>query len=123
MERPQFTAGRNIAMKVPVHEYESVVAFYADVLGFERLDAPAASATPTVRFAFGDKVLWIDRVPGLSQAEIWLEIVADDVEEAAAYLAARGCARCDDIEPLPPDFRGFWISAPGNIIHLITGAR
>jgi catechol 2,3-dioxygenase-like lactoylglutathione lyase family enzyme len=120
MTRPRYGPGRNIAMKVPAHEYERTVAFYRDVLGLEELEGAPPSATETARFAFGDKVLWVDRVPGISQAEIWLEIVSDDVEAAAAHLEASGCARRDEIEPLPPDFEGFWISSPSNIIHLVT---
>jgi catechol 2,3-dioxygenase-like lactoylglutathione lyase family enzyme len=118
---PHYAPGRNIAMKVPSHEYERTVAFYRDVLGLEELKGAPQSATDTVRFAFGDKVLWIDRMAGMSQAEIWLEIVTHDVEGAAAHLEAHGCARRDEVEPLPPGFEGFWISSPSNIIHLVTG--
>lgn len=117
--KPRCHSGRNIAMKVPAHEYERTVAFYRDVLGFESL-ADADSATESARFAFGDKVLWIDRVPGLSQAEIWLEVVTEDVEAAAARLEEAGCARRDEIEPLPEGFHGFWVANPANIIHLVT---
>jgi predicted enzyme related to lactoylglutathione lyase len=118
---PRYSPGRNIAMKVPSHDYERTVGFYREVLRLEELEGAPQSATETVRFAFGDKVLWIDRVAGMSQAEIWLEIVTDDVEGAAAHLEAHGCARRDEVEPLPPDFKGFWISSPSNIIHLVTG--
>jgi len=48
-------------MKVPAHEYAATVGFYRDVLGFEELSSPEE----TPRFAFGDKVLWIDRVAGI----------------------------------------------------------
>lgn len=117
-----FRPGRNIAMKVPAHEYEQTVIFYRDVLGFEAL-ADASSSTESVRFAFGDKILWVDRMPGLSQAEIWLEVIADDVEAAAERLQQAGCARRDEIEALPPDFEGFWIANPANIIHLVDAAH
>ena len=30
--------------------------------------------------------------------------------------------RCDDIEPLPPGFRGFWVSSPASIVHLVFEA-
>lgn len=118
--KPQYAPGRNIAMKVPAHEYEQTVAFYRDALGLPELDDSVPSSTESSRFAFGDKILWIDRVPGLSQAELWLEVVTDDVELAASHLEANGCARRDEIEPLPPGFRGFWVSNPANIIHLVT---
>jgi catechol 2,3-dioxygenase-like lactoylglutathione lyase family enzyme len=118
--KPRFRPGRNIAMKVPAHEYERTVAFYRDVLGFRQLGGGAPGSTESARFEFGDKTLWIDRVAGMSQAEIWLEILTDDPEQAARHLAQHGCARRDEIEPLPADFRGYWIAGPGNIIHLVT---
>lgn len=121
--KPKFAAGRNIAMKVPAHEYDRTVRLYRDVLCLHELTEPAASSTESVRFAFGDKVLWIDRVSGLSQAEIWLEIVADDPEAAAAYLVDHGCSVCNEIEALPEGFRGCWISSPCNIVHLVALAE
>jgi len=120
--QPFFKAGRNIAMKVPPHEYESTRAFYRDVLGLKELTAPADSATESTRFDFGDKVLWIDRADGLSRAEIWLEIVTDDVEAAAEYFQHHRIQRRDEIEALPDGFRGFWLASPAGIIHLVTTA-
>jgi predicted enzyme related to lactoylglutathione lyase len=120
--KPTFTPGSNIAMKVPAHEYEKTVAFYREVLGLQMIDGDAVSATPTTRFAFGDKVLWIDRVETLSQSETWLEVIADDLEAAASYLADHGIARRDEIEPLPAGFEGFWIASPCNAIHLVTNS-
>ena len=104
-----FKPGDNIAMKVPPHEHEATVVFYRHVLGLEELTDEISDATP--RFKFGDKVLWIDRVPGISQAEIWLEICTDDPNEASGYLAQQGVIRCDQIERLPEGFNGFWISS------------
>ncbi len=40
---------------------------------------PLTNHLPNVGFEFGSKQLWIDKVARLSQAEIWLEIVTDDV--------------------------------------------
>lgn len=120
--KPEFRPGRNIAMKVPAHEHDRAVAFYRDVLGLEPAGEEPFAGGTSVRFRFGDRVLWIDPVPGLSQAEIWLEVVTDDVTAAAAYLAGQDCARRDGIEPLPEGFEGFWLAGPGNIIHLVTGA-
>ena len=115
-----FEPGRNIAMKVPAHEYESTVAFYRDVLGFQPIQGQALSSTDSVRFAFGDKVLWIDKVPTLSQAEIWLEVVTTNLVDAARQLEDHGCCRRDEIETLPEGFKGFWVSSPANIIHLVA---
>jgi catechol 2,3-dioxygenase-like lactoylglutathione lyase family enzyme len=118
--KPVFRAGRNIAMKVPEHEYERTVAFYRDTLGFQLLAGTAPGSAETTAFEFGDKVLWIDRVTTLSQAEVWLEVVAEDIDGAAEHLRRQGCLRRDGIEPLPPGFKGFWVANPSNIIHLIA---
>ncbi len=118
--RPAFSPGRNIAMKVPAHEYERTVDFYRNVLGLHQLADTAPGSAETTAFAFGDKVLWIDRVPGISQAELWLEIATDDLDAAAEHLRRNGCARRDEIEPLPEGFGGFWLASPCNVIHLVT---
>ncbi|ADB15107.1 conserved hypothetical protein [Pirellula staleyi DSM 6068] len=114
-----FKAGRNIAMKVPSHLYEATVAFYRDVIALPTLTANDAA----VSFAFGDKQLWIDRVPTLSQAEVWLEVVTDDLVSAEKALENWGIVRCDEIEQLPDGFHGFWIANPASIIHLIAEAK
>ena len=68
---PRFLPGRNMAMKVPTHEYTSTVAFYRETLRLKELTPNDADGEQTPRFEFGDKVLWLDRVAGISQAEIW----------------------------------------------------
>lgn len=118
--KPTFTPGKNIAMKVPTHEYEATVSFYRTVLELKEIPVKEKDQDHTVRFQFGDKVLWIDNVPTISQAETWFEIVTDDAEEASKYLAQHGCHRRDEIEPLPDHFDGFWVSSPSNIIHLVS---
>jgi catechol 2,3-dioxygenase-like lactoylglutathione lyase family enzyme len=110
-----FAAGRNIAMKVPPHQYEATVSFYRDVLGLKELTTHA----PSVGFQFGSNNLWIDRVAGMSQAETWLEVVTNDIAAAAEHLDAAGVVRRDEIEPLPKEFQAFWISSPASIIHLV----
>ena len=77
---------------------------------------------PDVAFALGANRLWIDRVPGMSQAELWLELIADDVAATARHLEAAGVVRCDGIEPPPEGFEGFWISSPASIGHLVSQA-
>jgi hypothetical protein len=57
----EFTPGNNIAMKVPVHEFDRTVAFYRDVLGFEEIEASSPDDIESVTFKFGDKNLWIDK--------------------------------------------------------------
>lgn len=118
---PTYSGGRNIAMKVPPHQYDETVRFYRDVIGLAQI----GGHEPAVGFHFGANQLWIDQAPGMSQAEIWLEIVMDDKDAAADHLAKAGIARRDEIEPLGPDFNGFWVSSPSSIIHLVdekTGA-
>jgi hypothetical protein len=113
-----FTPGKNIAMKVPVHEYEATIKFYREILGFKELTPEGES---DCRFDFGGKVLWIDCVSTISQAEIWLEVnCRNPLDQAAAELEALNVTRCDEIEPLPDGFPGFWIKSPGNIVHLVT---
>ena len=118
--KPKFLPGKNIAMKVPSHEYERTIDFYENILGFRRKQATSPDQFESVVFEFGEKNLWIDNVNTISQAELWLEIETSNVEEAKAYLADNGCVICDEIEPLPESFRGFWISSPSNIIHLVV---
>lgn len=55
-----------------------------------------------------------------SQAEIWLELNTSDVQSAAGYLKSAGIVRRDEIEALPEDFEGFWITSPASIIHLVA---
>ncbi|MEQ9362941.1 MAG: hypothetical protein RIF32_01785 [Leptospirales bacterium] len=112
----KFRAGPNIAMKVPPHQYEATVRFYRDVLGFARIESEA----PHSVFEFGDKQLWIDRVSGVSQAEIWLQVQTNDIGCATEYLAEAGVVRCDEIETLPEGFAGCWISSPAAVIHLVS---
>lgn len=91
----EFEPGKNIAMKIPAHEYENTVRFYGDVLRFKELTGSGENDTP--KFEFGDKVLWLDCMPGLTQSEIWLEVVASNVEEASDYLKEQGCYRRDEM--------------------------
>lgn len=102
-------------MKVPPHLYEATVQFYRDVLGLREI----TKHVPAVGFEFGSNNLWIDRVPGISQAEIWLEVVTNNLDAASALLAEAGVVRCDEIEPLPEGFQGFWVSSPASIVHLV----
>jgi catechol 2,3-dioxygenase-like lactoylglutathione lyase family enzyme len=114
-EVPAFRGGRNVAIKVPEHAFETTVAFYRDTLGLTL----AYDAIGTKAFDFGPIRLWIDRMPHLAQAEMWLELIAPDTAEAARHLAEAGVVRCDEVEKLPPDLDGFWILNPAGIVHLV----
>ena len=115
----EFAGGRNIAMKVPPHVWEATVRFYRDGVGLKFIER-APTAPPSVGFEFGANQLWIGRVDGLSQAEIWLELLASDIQAAASHLESAGIVRRDEIEPLPEGFEGFWITSPASIIHLVS---
>lgn len=114
-----FTAGRNIAMKVPPHLWEATVAFYRDTLRLNVIEMEPTSP-PSICFEFGVNRLWIDRVDGLSQAEVWLELAVSDTQAAASQLEEAGIVRRDEIEPLPEGMDGFWIQNPASIIHLVV---
>lgn len=115
--RPEFAAGRNLAMKVPAPLYAKTVAFYRDVIGL-----PLEKEMPaTTIFTFGAMKLHLDRCPQMSQAELWLQLTCKDTAAADKYLAEAGVSRCDAIEPLPESYDGFWIASTAGIIHLIDG--
>jgi len=118
--KPRFSPGKNIALKSPVHEYASVIRFYNEILSLEQLDNHSADPFESVCFAFGDKLLWVDKIAGISQSEVWLEIIASDLEAAQDYLRQEGCHIRNEIESLPATVQGFWLSSPSNIIHLVT---
>jgi len=118
--KPEFVPGKNIAVKTPSHEYETVVGFYKNVLGFKQIPIENADHYESVAFEFGDKVLWVDRIEGISQSEIWLEILSKDIAASQEYLVAQGCKLRNDIEELPNSIEGFWLSSPSNIIHLVV---
>jgi catechol 2,3-dioxygenase-like lactoylglutathione lyase family enzyme len=116
MNEVKYAGGRNIAIKVPPHQYEDMVRFYKNILGLKPLD----NHPPAVGFEFGANQLWIDRVPGMSQAEIWLELATPDIPGAAEHLEKAGVVRRDEIEPLPEGYEGFWIASPSSIIHMVA---
>jgi hypothetical protein len=115
----KFEGGRNIAMKVPPHLWEQTVGFYRDTAGLEVIKEQSTEIE-SVCFRFGANQLWIDKVPTLSQSELWLELKVEDSSTAEEYLATSDTTRCDEIEPLPPDFRGFWIQSPAGIVHIVS---
>ncbi|MDF1607835.1 VOC family protein [Hoeflea sp. YIM 152468] len=116
----KFMGGKNIAMKVPPHQYDATVRFYRDILGLEPVGGPGGDA---VGFKFGPNNLWIDKVAAMSQAELWLEIITDDTAAAATQLADANVVRCDEIEALGKEFDGYWITSPASIIHLVDARK
>ncbi len=118
--KPNCSAGKNIAMKVPAKDFESTVYFYQHVLGFETVDIDSPDNFDSVAFAFGSMHLWIDKIDSIDKAEIWLEIDTDNYQKTAQYLEQQGVERCDEVEPLPADFKGCWIKNPAGIVHLLN---
>ncbi len=51
--KPNFNPGKNIAIKVPAHEYEKMVSFYGDILGLKRKEANSPDSFESVTFQFG----------------------------------------------------------------------
>lgn len=124
MSNPEFTAGLNIAMKIPKAQYEATVAFYRDTLGFEVKEddvsyAPTVSRTHSVRF--GPNTLWLDCVDTYSQPDLWLQLHTDDLDAATGKLAGIGIRPCDEVEPLENlDSRTHWIKNPAGVVHLLA---
>ena len=111
-----FRGGRNIAMKVPPHRWDDTVAFYE-----RTLNLPVHRREPaSVAFEFGPSLLWVDRVEHLSRAEVWLEVIDDDITAAVARLESHRVVRCDAVEALPTGFEGCWITNPADVVHLVT---
>lgn len=112
---PTFRGGRNIAMKVPAHQFDDTIKSY------RALKIPVRSQSESsVCFEFGPIWLHIDKVTNLSQAEIWLEFIASDMAGSAEAVERAGFVRCDQVEELPADFAGFWVSSPASIVHLVA---
>ena len=118
--KPDFRPGKNIAIKVPAHEFERMVEFYKIIIGLKQKDANSPDEFDSIAFEFGDKNLWVDKISGISQAEVWLEIETDNAAVAKSYLEEQGCVIRNEIEPLPSSFNGFWLSSPSNTIHLVS---
>ena len=114
--KTSFRPGRNIALKIPPHQFEETVSFYRDTLQLRELE----SNNGAIGFDFDGKDLWLDSVDTVSHAEVWLEICADDLEAAKAHFESHQVIRRDEIEELPPNFKGFWITNPSGTIHLVT---
>jgi hypothetical protein len=115
-KKPTIRGGRNIAMKVPAHQFDATIESYS------QMGIPILERSPrNVTFEFGPMHLHIDKVANLSHAEIWLEFIVSDAKAAAEYVEqTTSFVRCEGIEPLPTDYPGFWIASPSSIVHLVT---
>lgn len=121
---PEFTAGLNLAMKIPKAHYDATVAFYRDVLGFDVAEddashAPTVSRTHSVRF--GPNTLWLDCVDNYSRPDLWLQLHTSDLDQATLKLADIGIHPCDEVEPLEGlETRTHWIKNPAGVVHLLA---
>jgi hypothetical protein len=113
-QRPKFQGGPNIAMKLPLRVWDETVAFYRNTVGLPVLNEGKGA----ILFQHGPIRLHLDRVATQSQTDIWLEFQTDNTAAAARLFADR---RCDEVEKLPDNFDGFWISSPAGVIHLVSG--
>ncbi len=98
----RFKGGVNIAMKIPPEKYNETVAFYRDILLFDVEEIPITHPTvlATHRLEFGQNILWLDCVEGISDSKIWFEMCTDDVESAANYLRVNDVTICDEVEEI-----------------------
>lgn len=117
----KFEAGTNIAMKIPVQQYESTVHFYRDVLLLEveerLIEHPTVKRTHKV--IFGACTLWLDCVAGVDTSALWLEIKTTDVETATAYLQTNNIQTFDELEAIPDTMH--WIKDPSGTVLLLNG--
>ncbi len=113
---PKYSAGPNMAMKLPLRVYEQTLAFYRDTLGL-----PVEENDTGAPVRFRATRLHLDRLPTQSQTDLWLEVRTDDTTAALSHLQARGVDICNGVEALPDGFDGFWVAAPSGTIHLIAG--
>lgn len=111
-----FSAGINIAIKIPKSKYNQTVAFYRDILKLEVEEKPITNPTisRTHQVTFGYNIIWLDCVDNYTHSETWLQLVVPDVEAATNYLQSKGVDTCDEIEELPPNMH--WIMDPAGTV-------
>ena len=97
----EIKGGIDIAMKVPPHQYQQTLDFYRQTLRLPEITDKA----PATGFILGPNRLWIDEAPGISQAEVWLELFTPDFHAAEKHIEQHGVVRCDAVEPLPEGFK------------------
>jgi len=119
MSSPTFSAGVNIAIKIPKSKYVQTVAFFRDVLRFDvkerPIDNPTVSRTHEVKF--GHNTIWLDCVDNYTHSETWLELRTPDVEKAAIWLRDNGVDTCDELEKLPDGHH--WIMDPAGTVFIV----
>jgi predicted enzyme related to lactoylglutathione lyase len=115
----EFSAGINIAIKIPKSKFEATVLFYRDILKFEVTEVPINNPTISKSYSvkFGHNTIWLDCVDNYAHSEVWLQLTVPDVEKATTYLKLSGVDTCDEIELLPSNMH--WIMDPaGTVFNL-----
>lgn len=103
--------GRNIAIKVPLHRWDEMVAFYRDRAGLSVLN----ESDDFVSFDFGGMTLRLDRVPRQSRGDVFRELFWDD---PSGDLDRLGGPTRDELEPLD-GVAGPWTSDPAGTVLLV----
>ncbi|MGD1887598.1 MAG: hypothetical protein ACFB01_10855 [Cohaesibacteraceae bacterium] len=103
--------GKNIAIKVPQHKWDEMVAFYRDRVGLK----PVLERDGHIAFEFGSMKLWLDRVATQSQVDVWLELFTDDPDAALETLES---PKRNELEPLD-GVEGHWTSDPAGVVLLL----
>ncbi|WP_028110572.1 glyoxalase/bleomycin resistance/dioxygenase family protein [Ferrimonas futtsuensis] len=118
--KPRFEGGSTLLVRIPPHEFTQTLSFYRDILQLEEDVSFSKPSLGAYAFCFGAMRLVLCEVDCISRTEIWLHLATADESDAAFYLAQHGVVRRDEIAPLPDGDKGFWISAPGGLIHLVS---
>lgn len=119
MNRPVFDGGVNVAIKIPLDRYDQTVGFYQHILGFELTPYFHENTGQSHYCRFGTLTLWLDRVDHFSQTDIWLELNTDNIESARTYLSENGVNFRPELEELPADFKGNWLSDPAGVVMIL----
>lgn len=119
MNRPVFDGGVNVAIKVPLDKYDKTIRFYREVLGFEMTSYFHEYTGQSHYCSFGTLTLWFDCVNHFSQTDIWLELNTDDITSARTYLLNNGVNFRPELEKLPDDMKGNWMSDPAGVVMIL----
>ena len=114
-----FTGGRNLALKLPSHEFEDASRFYREVLGLKQLD----DYLPSVVFEYGANLLWLDRVETMTQAELWLELRTPDTAAAAKRVDQHRVTRCDAYDTAASCTARSWFEPRWESVDQLASAR
>lgn len=119
MNKPSFEGGTNIAIKIPKVRFEETIRFYRDILGLPLQEEKDQLTGKSYSCPYGPNRLWFDCIENYSQSEVWLELQTPNLKQAEQYLEKQSVPLQDELEPLPQDLNGHWISSPAGTVHLL----